>query len=399
MSTAAAPAAGASAPATPAAAPPTAPGEAGGEQSTQNARPAGERVIKPIQTRSKLPGVLEDGPEDASTREPREAPPQRGRDPVTGRFTGQSAAEPTIPGQRPDPAPEPDAVPELPEAKPKFKFAGKEWDTAEAAEQYFRSMEGRHKPIQQKATEYEAKLVKAAESARGWHGEAQRLAARVAELEAAQGKPADGAPAPEAKQGIDWDLYADITKIANEAGEPWKAQQWLVEQIEAQRKADFDAYRQEFEAPFREREASEAEQAELARTADAVVESMSAHKNPDGSPTFPELADPQTAHAVGTLWSSLGLDPKLALTPGGAVAAIAVYRLARAMDTAAQPPAPPSPSPVPTDPAAAAAAGLEGGRPLMPAASDRRSMDPSTARLVAGLKSTQLLRPGLGFEA
>jgi len=29
----------------------------------------------------------------------------------------------------------------------------------------------------------------------------------------------------------------------------------------------------------------------------------------------------------------------------------------------------------------------------------RRELDPSVARLVAGLKSKELIRPGLGFEA
>jgi hypothetical protein len=35
----------------------------------------------------------------------------------------------------------------------------------------------------------------------------------------------------------------------------------------------------------------------------------------------------------------------------------------------------------------------------MPAASPRRELDPSVARLVAGLKNRELTIPGLGFEA
>jgi hypothetical protein len=379
----AAPAAAASAatPAAPAAEGASTPQAPASAQPTETLKP---RPIKPIPP-PRLPGVMEDGPENATTR-PRERDSQ-------GRFAGSTGGE-TVAKPEPRSVDASDLVPEPPEAKPKYKFAGREYDSQEAAEQYFRSMEGRHRPIQQKATEYESKLIKAAESARGWNAEALRLQARVAELEAAQGKPAE--PAAE-QRGIDWALYAEIAKVANEAGEPWKAQQWLQEQVDAARAADLAALREELSAPYREAEAAAAEQAELSQSADAIVDSMSAHKNPDGSPAFPEFADPTQARAVGELWSSLGLDPRMALTPGGAVAAIAVYRLARAMEGAPAASAVPAP-PVP-NPAAAAAAGLEGGRPLLPAASGRREMDPSTARLIAGLKNTQLIRPGLGFEA
>ena len=101
---------------------------------------------------------------------------------------------------------------------------------------------------------------------------------------------------------------------------------------------------------------------------------------------------------MGALWQSLGLDPRLALTPGGAVAAVALFRMARSMN-AAPPATAPVPTSLPPDLAAEAAAGLEGGRPLMPAATSRRELDPGVARLVTGLRSREMFKPGLGFEA
>lgn len=388
MATAAPPAAAPAA--APVAATPATP--AGEPKAAQPAAESQPKPIKPIPPR--LPGVFEDGPEDASTRPPE----TRARD-AQGRFlAGEPKGEEVVGKPKPTAVEAPDGeptIPELPEAKPKFKFAGREFDSQEAAEHFVKSMEGRYKPIQEAATRHEAQLVKAAESARGWHAEAQRLQAEIAALKANPQAGAQPQPEAPAEGGIDWALYADITRIANEAGTPEKAHQWLVEQIETQRQRDIAALREEaIENPRREA----AERAQLAQTADALVESMAAHTNPDGSPAFPEFRDGEQTREVGALWQSLGLDPQIALTPGGAVAAVALYRMAQSMN-AAPPPAPVPAPPVPPDPAAEAAAGLEGGRPLMPAASPRRELDPSVARLVAGLKNTQLIRPGLGFEA
>lgn len=390
MSTAAPAAAAGSAPSAAPVAPAGAP-DTGAQPDAAAAKPI---VLKPIPPKTpKLPGVMDDGPEPATQRE---ADP-RARD-AGGRFVKTGEGEPV---QKPQPkaVEVTDGIPDLPDAKPKFKFAGKEYDDQAAAEREFKGHLQNLQPTQRRAAEFEANLVKAAESARGWHAEAQRLQAELAQLRA-NPQPAQPEAAPETK-GIDWQLYAEIAKVAQEAGEPWKAQQWLQEQVDAQRKADFDSWRAEFEAPFKQREAEAAEYAQMESTANALVESMAAHTNPDGSPAFPEFRDGNTAREVGELWQSLGLDPRAALTPGGAVAAVALYRMAKGMDAATPAPSAPNsaaPSPLP-DPAALAAAGLEGGRPLLPSAADRRALEPGVARLVAGLKQTQLTRPGLGFEA
>ena len=357
MSTAAAPAAGAPAPA---AAP----------AATPSTVPAAESAATHPSGRPVLPGVLDSGPEPAV--------PVVSRRDASGRFV---KGEPSL-LEPPDPNPLP----------ARYKFAGREFDTQEAAEHYYRSMEGRHRPIQEAATRHETQLVKAAESARGWHAEAQRLQAELKALQEQAPKPAE--PAGEQK-GIDWQLYAEVSRIANEAGEPWKAQQWLQEQVDAQRAADIAAIREDaIDGPRREAEAD----AMIEATANDLAQSMADHTNPDGSPAFPEFRDPQTAHDVGHLWQSLGLDPHAALTPGGAVAAVALYRMARALGAAPVAAAPVAP--VAVNPAALAAAGVDStGRSLMPAAADRGSLAPEAARLVTGLKNANLLRPGIGFEA
>lgn len=385
----AAPAAGAGAPAAPAAAP--TPGEPTAPQTAEAAAP---KQIKPIPPPPRLPGVLEDGPEDARTR-PADT---RTRD-ASGRFV---AGEPKDAGvvQKPKPAAldaaegEP-TVPDLPEAKPKFNFAGKPFDSQEAAEHYFKSLEGRHKPIQEAATKNHAKLVEAAASANGWYAKAQQLEAELNQLRAQPTQPEAEAPAEGA---IDWSLYAEIRRAADAAGTPEKADQWLAEQNDRVIRAEIARLREEaIENPRRAAE----EQAARESTADTLVGALASVTNPDGTPAFPEYRDGDTAQAVGALWRSMGLDPQLALTEGGAVAAVALYRMAAGMRPAPQPAAPAAPvipTPAP-NPAAEAAAGLEGGRPLLPAANGRRELDPSTARLLAGLKNTQLTRPGLGFEA
>lgn len=370
-------------------------GQAAAEAGPQTAAPgtqAGESPAGEPKPRAvpKLPGVMDDGPETVDRTE--EVRARAGRD-ERGRFVkgGEGAVE-----QPRDPLPEP---PKPPEPKKPFRFADQDFDDQRAAELAFKSERGKLQPVQRKLAEVTTDRDKAAESARGWHARAQELEARIAELQAGRGEVAPGTPDPQsqpAEGGIDWGLYAEIVKAANEAGEPWKAQQWLQEQYDASIRAEFARLRDEaIEQPRREA----AEQAALTQTADTLVSSMAAQTNPDGSPTFPELADGpgNEAEAVGALWVSLGLDPRAALTPGGAVAAVALYRMAKAMNSPAAP-APTSAPPAP-NPAAEAAAALDAGRPLAPVAADYRGVDPTAARIVSGLKNTQLIRPGLGFEA
>lgn len=387
----AAPAAGAPAPAAPAAAPSTPAGEPTAPKADAAAP---QKPIRPIPPPPKLPGVLEDGPEDASTR----PPDTRTRD-ASGRFVaGEPKGGEVVTKPKPSAVEAPDGEPTIPEppgeAKP-FTFAGKPFKTQAEAEQHYKSLEGRFDPIQKAATKNYAKLVEAAKLANDWHEVAQRQEAELQQLRAGQA-PAE--PAASDPEGIDWGLYAEIRRVANEAGTPEKADQWLQEQHDRILRSEIAKIREEaIETPRRTAE----EQAQLAQTADNLVNAMSEVTNPDGSYVFPELRDGKTAHEVGALWRSMGLDPQLALSEGGAVAAVMLYRGAKALQgpaPAPRPSAPVIPTPAP-NPAADAAAGLEGGRPLLPAANGRRELDPGTARILAGLKNTQLTQRGLGFEA
>ena len=361
-----------------------------GKQARETGEPTGRRPAGV----PKLPGVMEDGPEVVDrTAEVRErVARERGPD---GKFV-KAAGEPTPTDRAGEPTPEP---PPETEPKQKFRFLDKDYATQREAELAFKSEREKLVPVQRKLASTESELEKASHSAREWHKVAQQYEARIAELEAGAGqRPASPDPQSElAEGGIDWGLYADIVRAADAAGTPEKAHQWLVEQIEAQRQRDIAALRKEaIEDP---RQAAEAE-AQLVQTADTLVASMAAHRNADGSPAFPELMDGPTnrAHEVGALWVSLGLDPHLALSPGGAVAAVALFRMAQAMSGAANasatPPTPPAP-----DLAGDAAATLEGGRASALAAGEHRSLPPEVARLVSGLKNPTLIRPGLGFEA
>jgi len=352
---------------------------------------AGRRPIKPIPPKAKagpkgLPGVdlMEEGEGDTAV-----PGPPRGPD---GRFIPADAAAetPPPPGEEPPP--------------PKFKFGGEEFENQEKAEQNFKSLRGQFKPLVERVTRAEGELSRAAESARGWHARAQEL---EAELEAyRQGKPPQSQPAesdqPAEKEaeGIDWDLYAEIHRLATERGETWKAEQWLAKEQQKLIDARLAAIRDEATLPQREAQI----RAEIGQQTEALFTSLADYVNHDGSPAYPELSDPQAAYQIGRFWTSLGLPPEAALTPQGAIAAIALYRMAAgsqgtAQSTPAPAPAPAPPPPPPTPPAhAAAAAGLVGGRPSVVPRSGEGNVSPEAARIIAGLKQATLVRPGLGFE-
>jgi hypothetical protein len=342
---------------------------------------------------------MDDGPIEATKREPSE----RVRD-EKGRFVARPdvATEPQLEGKegdqsQPDPAPEP---PVDPNVTPKFKFAGREYDTQAEAEQRHKSLEGQFKPLSETAQ-------RAAESATAWKGEAEKFASQrdalFAELQAVKatqsGQPADAVPKDQAEtpapESIDWELYAEITKQYTEAGTPWKAQQWLQGQIDAMQTKRETALREELSKPAKEAAAREA----VAQQTDQLFSSLAEYNNEDGTPAYPELRDPEAAYAVGRFWTQMGLPKEYALKPQGAIAAIAMYRMASAAAAGSQGnPAPAPAPPTPEDVAGSAAADLAGGRPNVSVSPADASMSPEAARVIAGLKNTTLTRPGLGFE-
>jgi hypothetical protein len=369
-----------------------------------------ESKLKP---KKALPGVMDEGPIEATKREPDAPTEGRPRD-EKGRFVAAAPPDGT-------PAPEPGETPATPEppvdpeaSKGVFKFAGKEYASQAEAEQRHKSLEGQFKPlIEDRNT--------AAYSANAWKhahdnvaAENQQLRAELEALKAApQSQPAAESP-KDAPSEIDWALYAEIRKEAERRGEPWQADQWLQKQQAAIWEAKEAALREELTAPVRAAEARK----QLYQQTDQLFSALAEYTNEDGSPAYPELRDPEQAYTVGRFWTALGQNlPKnlqdawkhIATTQMGALASIGLFRLANGSPAAAAP----EPAPAPSDPqaptppaapqapdaAALAAASLDGGQPSpMPSPSSTPG-DPRAAALVAGLKKTELTRKGLGFSA
>ena len=414
MAEAAAPAA----PATPAAPAPTAPADAAapldpGDLSTVRDTPppsTEQRLAKPLRPIPSLPGVFPD--EDPFPAEPSVAadgkPGAATRGP-DGRFLASPSSAspaPSVGEHTLEPASADPATPEP------FEFAGEKYASREAAEQNFKSLRGQHKPILALAKQVGGvdkiapTFASAAESARGWKAEADRLRAELAGRQPAQ--PAVATP-PTTTQptktaddvaDVDWELYAEVKKLATERNEPWKAEQWLITQVRKLDQQRIDKMLDERDAP---QKAQRARDAQAAQT-ETLFASLADYTHEDGSPAFPELSDEAAAFEVGRMWASLGLPPAHALTPQGAIAAIALYRMSRPKESQAKvaaPAPPPSPSAPaqPTD--TLSAAELVDGRPTVASVPGNGATTPSAeaARIIAALRSSTSPRSSmLGFE-
>lgn len=402
-----------SAPTAPAApAPGNAPTPAAPDQSSARS------TLRPIPPPPPLPGVLPDADSAAPPRDAAGTPPAgvrpRGPD---GRFLSGDAAtssEPAAPDAGEHTQPQEGDTPPT----PKFKFAGREYESQAQAEQAHRTLQGHFKPLMSIARSLGGidKIVphlrSAADSARGWQAEAQRLAAELTQYQNGTAQPAaspapsnDSAPASEGESpaGVDWELYAEIRRLANEKGEPWKAEQWLMEQVQAAERTRYERLLDERLSPF----TAAQEKAATVKQTESLFGQMATYQNADGTPAFPELHDESAAYEVGRIWASLGLPAEAAMTPQGALAAIAMYRMTKqargaSSDTARTvstpvPPAPPAPA-APSD--AAAAAGVDYGRTRPVSARGPEGQSAEAARILMGLRSvTTGSRNHLGFDA
>ncbi len=348
------------------------------------------RAIKPIPS---LPGVISDA-EFPSFGLPPDAGPSTGkaRD-ASGRFlpggsapsAEDGAGDHTLEagaGQRQDASP-PTAT--------KFKFGGVEFESQAAAEQNFRTLRGEYKPITQLAKslggidKVAPTLQRASESARAWKTHAESL---QAELEAYRqgGQPAGGDAQPQdeaavetqegANGGVDWDLYAEIRRLANESGKPEQADQWLISEVQKSERARMEKLLEDRLAPFDQ----ERQRGEVVTQTEALFGQLAEYAYPDGSPAFPELHDETAAYEIGRLWASLGLPREAAMTPQGAAAAIALYRMQRAG----------RPLPVPAQPAVGHNA--VDSRPVAPSSPS----DAAAAAAVADGRTSQFELPGAG---
>jgi hypothetical protein len=372
-----------------------------------------------------LPGVVPDDgptfglPADASpsSGERALAGPARGPD---GRFLPSAppadGATLTVPvGDTPV---EP-GTPE-PAATAPFEFAGEKFESKEKAEQQVKTLKGMYRPLQALArsvggiNKIPAALSGAAESARAWKAEAERLVAEHARgAQPASAAPGATPPTPTEAPGdsgetaIDWNLYAEITKLANESGEPWKASQWLAEQQERVIQARVNKMLSDKLAPID----AERERAELSHQTETLFGNLAEYTHSDGSPAFPELHDEAAAYEIGSMWASLGLPREAAYTPQGALAAIALYRMkatrrsnpaapAGGAPPVARPSAPPAAPKVPAD--VLAAASLGDGQPTVASIGGQGGPSAEAARILAGLRSVNAnsaSRVTLGFDA
>jgi len=226
-------------------------------------------------------------------------------------------------------------LPEPPKAEPdeeeppqeEFEFGGTKFKSREQAEQSFRTLRGQFRSMQEKATAADGHDRKA----RGWYQEAMRLSA---ELEKARqgGAGAVQAEAKEAKQAapeIDWALYAEIKKAADEAGKPYEAERWLLGEYEKMRQtarqAEFESLKSELLKsiePLAQDHQLRGFEAQLESNIDRVTQLVDAN----GAPAYPEYDEPETAYEIGQLWHQAGLPAELAATPQGAILAVALYR-------------------------------------------------------------------------
>lgn len=395
-----------SAPASPAAQPaPGAPPAATPAPDTPAAEKAPVKA-KPI----RLPGVFpDDGDPFPSPPSSDKAGAARPRD-ASGRFVPDAPSG----TEGAPPAEEHTGESDQPPPKPKVKFLGEDFDSMEAVEQNVKSLRGQFKPLQQKAAQadqFRAQLGQAAESARAWKAEAERLQAELQGRGGSQPEPATKGDGPDDAAdgdvpGVDWELYAEIKRLADEKGEGWRAEQWLHEQNEKIIQARVQKMLDERFEPVQQH----AEKAALAEHTERLFGNLATYTNSDGSPAFPELSDERAAYEIGRMWASLGLPREAALSPQGAVAAIAMYRMAKAVSQgkpAATVPAtgvvpePAAPTPAaPTD--TSAAAGLDDGRPSVarPGAGVGKGPSAEAAAILQGLRSARSnpLRAKLGFD-
>lgn len=375
------------------------------------------RLARPAKPIPSLPGVFPDddpfpsppSSKSAATSDSPRASTSATRGP-DGRFlAGPSPAETDV-GEHTL-----EAVDAPPPTAARFKFGGEEFASQSEAEQNFKSLRGQFRPIQQLAKSLGGvdKIIPsystAAESARGWKGEHEKVSTELATVRAElaalrSGRPATAtAPGPDAPAAeaadVDWDLYAEVKKLATDSGEPWKAEQWLIEQVRA---ADRAHYTKVLDDRFKPLADQDAQQAVHDQT-EGLFSNLAEYTNSDGTPAFPELHDERPAYEVGKLWASLGLPAEAAMTPQGAIAAIAIHRMAKNQPRSQAGPAAvaattaPTPA-LPTD--AHIAAALDGGRSMRVSAPGGDAPSADAARIMAALRATNSgNRAVLGFDA
>ena len=348
----------------------------------------------------------------------------RGRDPKTGRFLAKDGGQepPPAEGKPGDapPLPEGQQPPETPPAK--FKFGGVEFDNQEAAEQNFRSLRGTYKQKEERVREVESERDRGYQAAYAWKAEAERHAARIAELEQqlGSGRSGDGSGAPQGgdseevtveslMKGLDLGAIEHIAQNGN----PAMLTQYILKQTlglvnEKLIPQAVNSVRKEFEGRLSVHDRVRQE-AETVGAMSEAVKSVAALKLEDGSPALPEVHDAQELQAVVRLWGRMSQNDqdaaarlRMLTTRDGLLQAVANYRLYKGFST----PTSPTPTPSTPDPAASlpatppspdassslSVAGRDGFTPGSPS-----NLPPGMAGMAAALGKADLVDEELGF--
>lgn len=375
--------------------------------------------------RARLPGVqvhndgepwikLKGEAEPAESDEGGDDAPGRPRD-QKGRFTkaeiqaaNEAAEEQGKPGEV---APKPELPAGTEPPKQKFKFAGKEWESPEKAEQAHKSLQGmfQHKEAQIKSLSEERDYGYRAATA--WQERAQQYERELQELRSGkqtqtgaqvagqEAKPAGGLPElSEVLNGIDTEAFE---ALAVQQGLPSAGKYLASEVLNAVINKILPSIRAEYEsklAPFETERANH----EGAAQADALVRQVAQLQSPSGGPAFPELMDPALLTEIGNTWRESGLPIEHALTPQGLMNAVGFWRMVKGgwqPPTYGAPVAPqvqsqPVAAPIPAPAAAASVDGDErGGIPHDP----NRGRSPEHRRLIAALEDVNFVDRSLGF--
>lgn len=384
-------------------------GQGGGGVDAPGAAAPGEVAPvekKPRVRREKMPGVVaRDDGEDIF--------PDLGYKSRTGKRVDRQTAENEAAREMREEMgleiPEPPEKPKAPEeAKPeekapqKFKFAGKEFDSAEAAEQSFKSLQGMFKPLQERVSRAEQLAEKAAESARSWRQRAMELegtAPPTAQTQTQQQPgPQNAASAQQELEqvlkGIDGDKFESV---AREHGWPMAARFLAAQVLATVHDQMLPKIAEQLMAQFQEQYAPVAQTVEFQQQVSQVgelMENVSQLRNADGNPAFPELNDPAEAEEVAELWASSG---QAQATPQSLIQAIALYRLYKGARGSGQTNTKPNVEVTPPPTVVKRPESLEQGGSVINPGSTRAGAGSENDRFARMLDDTALVDRNLGF--
>lgn len=281
-------------------------------------------------------------------------------------------------------------------AKPSFKFAGKDWESSEQAENSFRTLQGIHSSQKRQIAQLSRENQQNQYSATQWKAHAESLQARLDAHGAGQptepGKPgsagtantaaAAAAPAgfPESADDVlkNVDLGL-VEEIANEKG-PLVAAYTLtreaLDHVLKSVRAEFDRVRQPFE--------NFQTGLRLSQQLQSVVSEVASYEQPgpDGNPVpvYGELSEPEALKAISSIWEKLGFTDDTKGSPMALVTAILHYRNMKGLQGGV----------------AAPAAGPASASNLPPAASGASAAAAAvTAQLTGASGADALAGPGL----